>query len=83
MGTISGFFTFVAFAVFGIVGWIFNWYCWKKKMCCFKVYHNPIIQRIVWWFSFLLLCGILACCISGIVIAVRFGKYTRVAQCGY
>ena len=52
-------------------------------MCCFKVYHNPIFQRIFWWLSFSLLCGILACCISGIVIAVRFGKYTRVAQCGY
>ena len=83
MRNISGYFTFVVFSVLGIVGWIFNWLCWKKKMCCFKVYHNPIIQRIVWWFSFLLLCGILACSISGIVVVVRFGKYTRAAQCGY
>ena len=29
------------------------------------------------------MCGIIACCISGIVIVVRFGKYVRVAQCGY
>ena len=83
MGKIGVFFIFVVFAVLGIGGWIFNWVSWQKKICCFKIYHNPIIQRIVWWFSFSLLCGILACCISGIVMAVRFGKYTRVAQCGY
>ena len=83
MSKIGGFLTFAAIACLGIVGWIFNWFCWRQKICCFKVYHNPIIQRTFWWLSFTLLCGILACCISGIVIAVRFGKYTRVAQCGY
>ena len=44
MAKIGGFFTFVANSGLGIVGWIFNWFCWKKKICCFKVYHNPIIQ---------------------------------------
>lgn len=83
MGKIGGYLIFAAIACLGLVGWVINWLCWRKKLCCFKVYHNPIIQRIFWWLSFSFLCGILACCISGIVIAVRFGKYTRVAQCGY
>ena len=55
----------------------------EKKLCCFKVYHNQIIQRIIWWASFLLFYGIISCCISGIVIEVKFGKYSQVAQCGY
>ena len=83
MSEIGGFFIFVAFAVLGIIGWVFNWLCWKKQWCCFKLYHNPIIQRIFWWFSFSFLCGLTACGISGIVTTVRFGKIVRAVQCAY
>ena len=83
MSEIGGFFVFVAFAVLGIIGWVFNWLCWKNQWCCFKLYHNPIIQRIFWWFSFSFLCGLTACGISGIVTTVRFGKIVRAVQCAY
>lgn len=83
MEKIGAFFIFVAFAGLGIIGWVLNWVCWKNKFCCCKVYHNPTIQRIFWWFSFSFLCGIIACCISGIVTSVRFGKYVKATQCGY
>ena len=83
MEKIGVFFIFVAFAGLGIIGWVLNWVCWKNKFCCCKVYHNPTIQRIFWWFSFSFLCGIIACCISGIVTSVRFGKYVKATQCGY
>ena len=53
MEKIGVFFIFVAFAGLGIIGWVLNWVCWKNKFCCCKVYHNPTIQRIFWWFSFL------------------------------
>ena len=52
-------------------------------MCCFKLYHNPTIQRIFWWLSFSFFCGITACGISGIVIVVRFGKILNAVQCSY
>lgn len=66
-----------------IIAWIFNWFCWNKKICCCREYHNPTIKGIFWWVSFTFLCGIIACCISGIVINTRFAKYTRVVQCAY
>ena len=66
-----------------IIAWIFNWFCWNKKFCCCREYHNPTIKGIFWWVSFTFLCGIIACCISGIVINTRFAKYTRVVQCAY
>ena len=83
MSEIGGYFVFVAFAGLSIFGWVMNWYCWKKQLCCFKLYHNPIIQRIFWWFSFSFLCGLAACGISGIVTTVRFGKIVRAVQCAY
>ena len=52
-------------------------------MCCFKLYHNPTIQRIFWWLSFSFFCGITACGISGIVTVVRFGKILNAVQCSY
>lgn len=73
----------MAFSGLSIVAWALNWVCWKKKFCCCKVYHNPIITRIFWWISFSLLSGIIACCFSGLVFATRFGKYIRVVQCIY
>ena len=73
----------MAFAGLSIVGWVFNWICWKKSFCCFKVYHNPIIQRVFWWFSFSFLCGLIAAAISGIVTTFRFGKMVRSVQCSY
>ena len=66
-----------------IIAWVFNWFCWNKKLCCCREYHNPTIKGIFWWISFTFLCGIIACCISGIVINTRFAKYTRVVQCAY
>ena len=83
MSEIGGYFVFVAFAGLCIFGWVMNWFCWKKQLCCFKLYHNPIIQRIFWWFSFSFLCGLTACGISGIVTTVRFGKIVRAVQCAY
>lgn len=80
---IAGYFTFVAFSGLSIVAWILNWVCWKKKFFCCKLYHNPIITRIFWWLSFSFLCGIIACCISGLIFGTRFGKYIRVVQCTY
>ena len=52
-------------------------------MCCFKLYHNPTIQRIFWWLSFSFFCGLTACGISGIVTVVRFGKIVNAVQCSY
>ena len=73
----------MAFAGVGICTWVLNWVCWKKQYCCFRVYHNPTIQRIFWWISFLFLCAIVSCCISGIIIVIRFGKFVKLSQCAY
>ena len=83
MGKIGGYFVFVAFAGIVIISWVINWIFWKKKICCCKVYHNPTITRLYWWSAFLLLCGIIACCISGFVTTYRFGKIIRAVQCAY
>ena len=40
-------------------------------------------QRIFWWFSFLFLCGLIACGISGLVTTGKFGKLVRAVQCAY
>ena len=73
----------MVFSGLSIVAWVLNWLCWTKKFCCCKLYHNPIITRIFWWLSFSFLSGLIACCISGLVFATRFGKYIRVVQCAY
>ena len=80
---IGGYFIFVAFAGIVIISWVINWIFWKKRICCCKVYHNPTIIGIYWWSAFILLCGILACCICGFVITFRFGKIVRAVQCAY
>ena len=66
-----------------IIAWVFNWVCWNQKLCCGREYHNPTTKAIYWWVSFIFLCGLIACCISGIVITTRFGKYVKVTQCAY
>lgn len=45
--------------------------------------HNETNARVCWWFSFIFLCGIIACCISGLTVVVRFGKYIKVTKCTY
>lgn len=40
-------------------------------------------QRIFWWFSFIFLCGLFACGISGLITTVKFGKLVRAVQCAY
>ena len=45
--------------------------------------HNETNARVCWWFSFIFLCGIIACCISGLAVASRFGKYIKVTKCAY
>ena len=72
INTIGAYFIFVAIAGVGIILWILNWTCWQKKWCCYKVLHNETNARVCWWFSFIFLCGIIACCISGLAVASRF-----------
>ena len=57
-------------------------YVGKKLLCC-KLYYNTANKRLFWWFSFSLLCDIIASCISGIIVTIRFGQFIRVAQCTY
>ena len=45
--------------------------------------HNETNARVCWWFSFIFLCGIIACCISGLTVVARFGKYIKVTKCTY
>lgn len=83
LNKIGGYFVFVAFGGVSIILWILSWFCWNKRVCCCKVYHNPTIQRLFWWISFIILCVVMASCISGIIITTRFGKYVKVTQCAY
>jgi hypothetical protein len=73
----------VAFSGLSLIGWVLNWVCWKKRLLCCKLYHNTTTKRIFWWCSFILLCGIIAFCISGILVTVRFGRFIRVTECAY
>ena len=80
---IGGFFTFVALAGLSLIGWGLNHHCWSKKSCCFKEYHNPLNIRVFWWMSFMGLCGVFACCISGFVTSYEFSNKVQVIQCVY
>lgn len=80
---LGGYFAFVAFAGFSLIGWGLNYHCWFKKCCCFKEYHNPTNIGVFWWMSFLGLCGILACCISGFITSISFGNKIKVTKCAY
>ena len=66
-----------------LIIWIINCQCWSKKSCCLKEYHNPQNIRTFWWLCFIFFCGILACCISGILVSVNFGKKVGSAKCIY
>ena len=80
---IGGFFTFVALAGLSLIGWGLNHHCWSKKSCCFKEYHNPLNIRIFWWMSFIGLCGVFACCISGFVTSHYFSNKVQTTKCVY
>ena len=83
MAHIGGFFTFVALAGLSLIGWGLNHHCWSKKSCCFKEYHNPLNIRIFWWMSFMGLCGVFACCISGFVTSHNFSNKVETTKCVY
>ena len=77
---------FIIFAVIAgisIIFWVFNWICWKRQCCCFIYFDEYCNKVFTWWLSWVFLCGVLACCISGIVTANRFGFSLYGAQCGY
>jgi len=80
---IGGFFTFVALAGLSLIGWGLNHHCWSKKSCCFKEYHNPLNIRVFWWISFMGLCGVFACCISGFVTSHNFSNKVETTKCIY
>ena len=80
---IGGYFTFVGFALLSLIFWGLNYHCWLKKRCCLKEYHNPTNISIYWWISFICLCGIFACCISGIITSHSFGNKLGSARCLY
>ena len=80
---IGGFFTFVALAGLSLIGWGLNYHCWSKKSCCFKEYHNPLNIRVFWWMSFMGLCGVFACCISGFVTSHNFSNKVETTKCIY
>ena len=80
---LGGYFAFVALAGLSIIGWGLNHHCWAKKSCCFKEYHNPVNIRVFWWMSFIGLCGIFACCISGFVTAYNFANKLGSTKCAY
>jgi hypothetical protein len=75
------FFFFVGCSVVSIVVWVFNWICWYNQCCCCDFLHNPVNKRLAWWLSFIFLCGILACSISGTVTSNRFGFALEGAWC--
>ena len=70
-------------AVLSIIFWIINCQCWSKKSCCLKEYHNPQNIRTFWWLCFIFFCGVLACCISGILVSLNFRKKVGSAKCIY
>jgi len=80
---IGGFFSFVALAGLSLIGWGLNHHCWSKKSCCFKEYHNPLNIRVFWWISFMSLCGVFACCISGFVTSTNFSNKVETTKCVY
>ena len=66
-----------------LIFWIINCQCWFKKSCCLKEYHNPQNIRTFWWLCFIFLCGVLACCVSGILVSINFGKKVTATNCIY
>ena len=73
----------MALAGLSLIGWGLNHHCWSKKSCCFKEYHNPLNIRVFWWMSFLGLCGVFACCISGFVTSHNFSNKVETTKCIY
>ena len=80
---ISLYMIFIFCAFVSIVAWVFNWLCWYREWCCFNVCDDYSNRVFVWWLTFIFLCGILACCISGFVSANRLGFASYGVQCAY
>jgi len=74
---------FACFALISIIIWVFNWICWNRSCCCFNLFDDNVNKVFSWWLSWVFLCGILACCISGFVTVNRFGFSLYGAQCAY
>ena len=70
-------------AFISLVFWVLNWLCWKRKLCCFKVFDEFSDKVLVWWLSWVFFCGILACIIAGFVSANRLGFALNGIQCAY
>ena len=77
------FIIFAVFAFLSLVFWVLNWFCWRRKLCCFKVFDEYSDKVFVWWLSWVFFCGILACIIAGFVSANRLGFALNGIQCAY
>ncbi len=53
------------------------------KCCCFNLFDEIGNKVFTWWLSWVFLCGILACCISGFFTANRYGFSLYAFQCAY
>ena len=53
------------------------------QCCCFNLFDEIGNKVFTWWLSWVFLCGILACCISGFFTANRYGFSLYAIQCAY
>ena len=53
------------------------------QCCCFNLFDEIGNKVFAWWLSWIFLCGILACCISGFFTANRYGFSLYGFQCAY
>ena len=53
------------------------------QCCCFNLFDEIGNKVFSWWLSWIFLCGVLACCISGFVTANRYGFSLYAFQCAY
>ena len=74
---------FLGCAIVSIIIWACNWVCWLKGYCCFNYCDTSTNKCFVWWLSWIFLCGVFACCISGFVTANRLGFASYGVQCAY
>ena len=79
---LAAYIEFACFALISIIIWVFNWICWNRS-CCFNLLDGNSNKVVSWWVSWVSLCGILACCISGFVTVNRFGFSLYGTQCAY
>ena len=53
------------------------------QCCCFNLFDEIGNKVFTWWLSWVFLCGVLACCISGFFTANRYGFSLYAFQCAY